>query len=43
LIAPIRQVMVRGLKKDDQLFVLTMTAYNFTRMRILRQIRLRGP
>lgn len=35
LIGPIRQVMVRGLKKVDQLFVLTMTAYNLTRMRTL--------
>jgi len=33
-------VMVRGLKKVDQLFVLTMTAYNLTRMRTLGQIRL---
>ena len=37
---PIRQVMVRGLKKMDQLFVLTMAAYNLTRMRTLEQIRL---
>ncbi|MFM2274725.1 MAG: hypothetical protein RL211_597 [Pseudomonadota bacterium] len=36
----IRQVMVRGLKKVDQLFVLTMAAYNLTRMRTLGQIRL---
>ena len=40
-IGPIRQVMVRGLKKVDQLFVLTMAAYNLTRMRTLEQIRLR--
>lgn len=40
LIGPIRQVMVRGLKKVDQLFVLTMVAYNLTRMRTLEQIRL---
>ena len=40
LIGPIRQVMVRGLKKVDQLFVLTMAAYNLTRMRTLEQIRL---
>lgn len=40
LIGPIRQVMVRGLKKVDQLFVLTMTAYNLTRMRTLGQVRL---
>jgi transposase len=40
LVGPIRQVMVRGLKKVNQLFVLTMTAYNLTRMRTLGQIRL---
>jgi transposase len=34
-----RQVMVRGLKKVDQLFVLTMAAYNLVRMRTLGQIR----
>jgi len=39
LIGPIRQVMVRGLKKVDQLFVLTMAAYNLTRMRTLGQVR----
>ena len=39
-IGPIRQVMVRGLKKVDQLFVLTMAAYNLTRMRTLEQIPL---
>lgn len=38
-IGPIRQVMVRGLKKVDQLFVLTMAAYNLTRMRTLGQVR----
>ncbi|RZA29647.1 MAG: IS5 family transposase [Proteobacteria bacterium] len=38
-IGPIRQVMVRGLKKVDQLFVLTMAAYNLTRMRTLGEIR----
>jgi len=36
----IRQVMVRGLKKVDQLFVLNMAAYNLVRMRTLAQIRL---
>ena len=41
-IGPIRQVMVRGLKKVDQLFVLTMTAYNLTRMRTLGAVRLQG-
>lgn len=35
----IRQVMVRGLKRVDHLFVLTMAAYNLTRMRSLGQIR----
>lgn len=39
-IGRIRQVMVRGLKKVDQIFVLTMTAYNLTRMRTLGKIRL---
>ena len=38
----IRQVMVRGLERVDQMFVLTMTAYNLTRMRTLGQIRLQG-
>ena len=38
-IGPIRQVMVPGLEKVDQLFVLTMAAYNLTRMRTLGQIR----
>ena len=35
-----RQVMVRGLKRVDQMFVLTMAAYNLTRMRTLEKIRL---
>ena len=34
-IGPIRQVMVRGIKKVDQLFVMTMAAYNLVRMRTL--------
>ncbi len=34
-----RQVMVRGLKKVDQMFVLNMVAYNLVRMRSLGQIR----
>jgi transposase len=38
-IGPIRQVMVRGIKKVDQLFVLTMAAYNLTRMRTLAELR----
>ena len=36
----IRQVMVRGLERVDQMFVLTMAAYNLTRMHTLRKIRL---
>ena len=35
----IRQVMVRGLKRVDQMFVLTMAAYNLVRMRGLAQVR----
>ena len=38
-----RQVMVRGLKKVDQMFVLTMAAYNLVRMRTLGQVRLQTP
>ncbi|MEM5279355.1 IS5/IS1182 family transposase, partial [Cupriavidus taiwanensis] len=34
-----RQVMVRGLKKVDQMFVLSMAAYHIVRMRSLGQIR----
>ena len=40
LIGPIRQVMVRGIEKVDQLFVLTMAAYNLVRMRTLAEVRL---
>ena len=39
LIGPIRQVMVRGIKKVDQVFLLAMAAYNLVRMRTLGQIR----
>ena len=39
-IGQIRQVMVRGLKKVDQMFVLNMAAYNLVRMRSLGQVRL---
>ena len=39
-VGPIRQVMVRGLAKVDQLFVLTMAAYNLVRLRTLGQLRL---
>src|SRR6195952_5374241 len=38
-VGPIRQGMIRGIKKVDQLFVLTMTAYNLTRMRTLAELR----
>ena len=38
-IGNMRQVMVRGLENVDQMFVLTMAAYNLTRMRTLGQIR----
>ena len=41
-IGRMRQVMVRGIKRVDQMFVLTMAAYNLTRMRSLGQIRLRS-
>ena len=34
-----RQVMVRGLKRVDQMFVLSMAAYNLVRMRSLGQVR----
>jgi hypothetical protein len=37
-----RQVMVRGLKRVDQTFVLTMAAYNLVRMRTLAEFRLQG-
>ena len=39
LIGPIRQVMVRGMKKVDQIFVLPMAVYNLVRMRTLGQVR----
>jgi transposase len=35
LIGPIRQMMVQGLDKVDQLLTLTMAAYNLTRLRTL--------
>lgn len=41
-IGPIRQVMVRGIKKVDQLFMMTMAAYNLVRMRTLGQVRPQG-
>lgn len=39
-IGRIRQVMVRGLAKVDQMFVLNMAAYNLVRMRTLGKLRL---
>ncbi len=39
LIGPLRQVMVRGLGKVDQLLTLTMAAYNLTRLRTLAELR----
>ena len=39
LIGPIRQVMVKGLDKVDQLLTLTMAAYNLKRLRTLAQLR----
>ena len=38
-IGPIRQVMVRGIERVDQVFVMAMTAYNLVRMRTLGKIR----
>ena len=35
-------VMVRGIKQVDQVFVLTMAAYNLTRMRSLGEISLQA-
>lgn len=39
-VGQVRQVMVRGLQKVSQIFVLNMAAYNLVRMRSLGQIRL---
>lgn len=38
-VGSIRHVMVRGLKRVDQVFLLTMAAGNLTRMRTLGKIR----
>ena len=38
-VGSMRQVMVRGLERVDQMFVLTMAAYNLVRLRSLGQIR----
>jgi transposase len=42
LIGGLRQVMVHGLEKVDQVLMLIMSAYNLTRMRTLGQLRLKG-
>jgi hypothetical protein len=39
LIGPIRQVMVQGLDRVDQLLTLTMATYNLTRLQTLAQLR----
>ena len=39
-VGQIRQVMVHGLQRVDQMFVLTTAAYNLTRLRTPRKIRL---
>jgi hypothetical protein len=39
-IGRVRQVMVRGIKRVEQVFVLTIAAYNLTRMRALEEIPL---
>ncbi len=41
-IGQIRQVMGRGLKNVDQIFVLNMAAYNLVRMRSLGHVGLQG-
>lgn len=41
-IGQVRQVMVRGLERVDQMFVLNMAAYNLVRMRSLGRIRPQG-
>ena len=41
-IGQVRQVMVRGIARVDQMFVLNMAAYNLVRMRTLGQIRPEG-
>ena len=37
-VSGMRQVMVRGIKRVDQMFVLTMAGYNLVRMRTLEQL-----
>ncbi len=38
-VGPICEVMVRGIEKVDQLFVMTMAAYNLVRMWTLGEVR----
>ena len=38
----IRQAMVRGFEKVDQMFMLSMAAYNLTRLRTLGQMHPQG-
>ena len=40
LVCGLRQVMLRGLEKVDQVLMLTMAAYNLTRMRTPGKLRL---
>ena len=40
LVGGLRQVMLRGLEKADQVLMLTMAAYNLTRMRTPGKLRL---
>jgi hypothetical protein len=41
-VGSLRQVMVRGLKRGGQMFVLTLAAYTLVRLRTLAQVRLQG-
>ena len=43
LVGTIRQVLVGGLKKVDQLLTLTMAAYNLTRLRTLAALARNTP
>lgn len=41
-VGSMQRVLVRGLERVDQMFMLTMTAFNITRMRTLREVRLKA-
>jgi transposase len=41
-VGAMQRVLVRGLERVDQMFMLTMTAFNITRMRSLGEIRLKA-